>query len=72
MRPKRDDSINPIIGKNRQLFQCLHACSALREAGCGFYAANFAASGCFLGKDGVPSNRGHACAAPSPQISIAG
>jgi len=45
MRPKRDDSINPIIGKNRQLFQCLHACSALREAGCGFYAASFAVSG---------------------------
>jgi hypothetical protein len=37
--------MNPIIVKNRQLFQCLRACSALREAGCGFYAASFAVSG---------------------------
>jgi hypothetical protein len=45
LRLKRDDSINPSIGKNRQLCQCLRACSALREAGCGFFAASFAVSG---------------------------
>jgi hypothetical protein len=42
LRRKRHDSINPIIGKNRRFFQCLDACSALREAGCGFWAASFA------------------------------
>jgi len=45
LRPKRDDSINLIIDKNRQLFQCLRGSSALREAGCGFFAASFAVSG---------------------------
>ena len=45
LRPKRDDSINPIIAKNRYLFQCLLSCSALREASCGFYAASLAVSG---------------------------
>jgi len=45
LHPKRHDSINPIIGKNRQLFQCLGGRSALREVGCGFFAASFAISG---------------------------
>jgi len=61
MRPKRDDSINPIIGKNRQLFQCLHACSALREAGCGFYAASFAVSGWFPGRTGAAAGYRSLC-----------
>ncbi|ANW03826.1 hypothetical protein LMTR13_30465 [Bradyrhizobium icense] len=42
LRLKRDDSINPIIRKSRQICQHLRAHSALRKAGCGFYAANFA------------------------------
>jgi hypothetical protein len=45
LRQKRDDSINPSIRKNRPLCQHLHARFALRKRGCGFYAANFAASG---------------------------
>jgi hypothetical protein len=45
LRPKRDDSINPIIDKIRQLFQCLRSHPAMREAGCGFFAASFAVSG---------------------------
>jgi hypothetical protein len=45
LRQKRDDSINRTIRKNGQMCQPLHARSALREAGCGFYAAKFAASG---------------------------
>ena len=45
LRRKRHDSIKPIIGKNPQFFQCLDACSALREASCGFYAASFTVLG---------------------------
>jgi hypothetical protein len=50
LRLKRDDSIKPIIGKDRQLSQCLRVPSALRQAGCGFSAASFAVSGRFLGR----------------------
>jgi hypothetical protein len=45
LRYKCHDSINCIIGKNRLTFQCLEPCAALREPGCGFYAASFAGSG---------------------------
>jgi hypothetical protein len=54
------------------LCQSLRTRSALREAGCGFYAARFAASGSFMGTDGLPSVQGHARAAPMPQIWSAG
>jgi hypothetical protein len=44
LRPKRDDSINLSIRKNRLICQHLHARFALRKRGCDFYAANFATS----------------------------
>jgi hypothetical protein len=44
LRQKRDDSIKPIIRKNRRSCQHLRAPSALRKRGCGFYAASFASS----------------------------
>jgi hypothetical protein len=45
LRRKRHDSINLTMAKNTHFFQCLQACSALREASCGFYAASFAICG---------------------------
>jgi hypothetical protein len=58
LRQKRDDSINSIIGKNPLICQHLHARSALRQASCGFYAASFASSGWFLGRDGAEVKSG--------------
>jgi hypothetical protein len=51
--------------------QSLRDPSAMRKAGCGFYAASFAASGSFMGTNGLLSVQGHARAAPMPQIWIA-
>jgi hypothetical protein len=76
LRLKRDDSINPIIAKNRQLFQCLRRCSALREPACGFYAASFAVWGRFLSRSwagvALAPNQGHGTATASPQMWTAG
>jgi hypothetical protein len=58
LRQKRDDSINPSIRKNPLICQHLHARSALRNASCGFYAANFASSGCFLGRGDAQDKSG--------------
>jgi hypothetical protein len=66
LRRKRHDSINPSIGKNRRLFQCLQACWALRESGCGFFAASFAIPVDFQATLALLPNRGHAAATPSP------
>jgi hypothetical protein len=64
LRLKRHDSINPIIDKDRQLFQCLRSRSALREPACGFYAASFAVWGRFLGKDGAGAESRPRCRHP--------
>ena len=79
LRPKRDDSINHIIRKNRRLCQRLRAPSALRRAGCDFCAAKFASSCLFLGRGGSnaksgPRRRRPAAinATPPPQIWIGG
>jgi hypothetical protein len=58
LRQKRDDSINPIIRKNPLICQHLRARSALRKVTCGFYAANFASSGWFLGGGGAGAKWG--------------
>jgi hypothetical protein len=58
LRQKRDDSSNLIIRKNPLICQHLHARSALRKASCGFYAANFASSGWFLGIGGARAKSG--------------
>jgi hypothetical protein len=42
---KRHDSINGIIAEARRYSQHLDTCSALRDAGCGFFAASLAGSG---------------------------
>jgi len=50
LRTKRHDSINAIIAETCRYSQRLDACSALREASCGFFAACVLASGRFLCK----------------------
>jgi hypothetical protein len=50
LRLKHHDSVNPSIAEAGRNSQRLDACSALREAGCGFFAASFVVSGRFLCK----------------------
>jgi hypothetical protein len=66
LRHKRDDSINRTIAETGHYSQRLDACSALREAGCGFFAARFALLVDFYAGMALLPNRGHATATPSP------
>jgi hypothetical protein len=45
LRFKRHDSVKSIIAQTGQYSQRLDGCSALRQAGCGFFAANFPVCG---------------------------
>jgi hypothetical protein len=72
-RRKRHDSTNCIIAETRRYSQHLDACFALRDAGCGFFAARSCGFQLIFWANKQRSpNRGHAAAIRLPQIRIGG